>query len=1345
MSQSVEAMGTGSQTQEEIVKCSVGPKWEVTCNIGNVDFSCIVDTGSRVTIITLSLLNRILCEPSENCLRDTTSWLKLRAANGLELPYLGYVELPITVFGQELPACGVLVRPDDPVDDGKPPCLLGMNVLGQLERFRKMMSDQEEVEGSRVSYARVAGVSSVVIPAQSVCPIQVTGPVRQGLSIVEPLEVSPTGGVTVAATLVDSSTGVYFVEVANVADRDVVLKPRTVLGQVSEVTVVGSPAVNVSFDKVGEDELWVDCKEVDIAERGTCALQNSLVLDRVELGHLSPEHQVSVRQLLGKHVAVFAEDDEDLGFTDTVKHRIITTDDVPVRQPYRRIPPTQLEEVKEHIRQLKRRGIVRDSKSNFASQMVLARKKSGKLRLCVDYRLLNLKTVKDAYPLPRVEESLDSLAGATYFSVIDLQSAYNQVEVAEEDVHKTAFASPLGLLEYTRMPFGLCNSPATFQRLMQVIFQEELHQKVLVYLDDVIVYSTSLEEHLERLDLVFGQLKKHGLKVEATKCHLLCKEVRYLGHLLSASGVATDPTNVEKVVQWPVPKNAREVRAFLGTAGFYRRYVRDFSKIAMPLQNLVNQDPSKGAKRKKGSVPKSCVPWCWDEACQESFDRLKTALTTAPILGFADFTKPFIVEVDASFQGLGAVLSQKQDDGLRVIAYASRGLRGAERNHATYSSMKLELTALKWAVTEKFRDYLIGADFTVYTDNNPLCYVMTSAKLSAVEQRWVAQLSRFRFKLVYRPGRENTNADGLSRMPQMDDLQVMDPEEVMEVLGITTVPVDLQQKLLQTATFVVEAEVSSIQAQVQPHLSVLPSYPQSKLRELQEQDPTLKRVWHFVKRGDKPHQRDLRGETSEVKVVLRQWEKLKERKQLLYRVITDPVTTEEVHQLLLPMSLKLQVLECCHDKLGHQGVERTEKLLRSRCYWPRLHKDVREYVDQCTRCTLGKMPHVKLRTPMQSLSAERPLEVLAIDFTMLEPSSSGVENILVITDVFSKFTVAVPTRNQKASTTAKALVQEWFLRYGVPERIHSDQGRNFESKIIRELYRMYGVEKSRTTPFHPQGNGQCERFNRTLHDLLRTLPTEEKSRWPSHLQELMFFYNCTPHASTGYSPFYLMFGREPRLSVDELLSVETDSIGGDWVSVHRKRLEKAYELANERLALTTKKRKAHYDGRAKEAPLAVGDHVYLRDRRALGRNKIGDYNLAEPYRIVSYQGDVYRVKPVGPKGKEKRVNRKELTPCPKAMDIPDQVHTRHSGMRRRDQTSRKSGMSSESDSDEERHYVVSYHVPQYSDDGELSSDSDASSDTDSDVPVNVPLRRTTRVNAGRHSNPHHLPRSVLNR
>lgn len=310
------------------------------------------------------------------------------------------------------------------------------------------------------------------------------------------------------------------------------------------------------------------------------------------------------------------------------------------------------------------------------------------------------------------------------------------------------------------MPFGVCNGPATLQRLMQATMNDLVFQILLVYLDDILVYPSTFQEHLTRLDTVLKRLQDTGLKVKLEKCHFLQSEVPFLGHKISAEGISTDPQKVAAVKQWPIPTTLRNLRSFLGFCSYYRRFVRGFSKIAGPLHDVVNSCLNSGSRNKANHL----LQCLWTEACHAAFDILKDKITSAPILGFADFTKPFIVETDASSQGLGAVLYQHQGETKRVIAFASRRLRDAEKNDRNYSSTKLELLALKWAIAEKFRGYLLGSKFTVITDNNPLCHLKT-AKLGAIEQRWISQLSVFDFDVQYRPGCRNVVADALSRQP----------------------------------------------------------------------------------------------------------------------------------------------------------------------------------------------------------------------------------------------------------------------------------------------------------------------------------------------------------------------------------------------------------------------------------------------------------------------------------------------------------------------------------------------------------------------------------------------------
>uniref|UniRef100_A0A8P4GKR5 Gypsy retrotransposon integrase-like protein 1 n=1 Tax=Dicentrarchus labrax TaxID=13489 RepID=A0A8P4GKR5_DICLA len=640
-----------------------------------------------------------------------------------------------------------------------------------------------------------------------------------------------------------------------------------------------------------------------------------------------------------RYADVFAAQDEDLGYTDQVKHEIPVVDESPVSQPYRRIPPNQYQEVREHISELLRKGVIQESSSSYASPIVLVRKSDGTLRLCVDYRRLNAKTRRDAFPLPRIDESLDALSGAKFFSTIDLASGYHQVAVHEKDRNKTAFTTPFGLYEYLRMPFGLCNAPATFQRLMQATMSDLVFQIVLVYLDDLLVFSPTFQDHLVRLETVLKRLRDTGLKVKVEKCHFLQSEVRFLGHQVSSQGIGTDPDKICAVKLWPIPSTVKELRSFLGFCSYYRRFIEGFSQIAGPLHDVVNTCMKECNQAKVNQKFRSA----WTPQSQLAFELLKEKLTSAPTLGYADFTRPFLLETDASSLGLGAVLYQEQGGRKKVIAYASRRLRGAEKNDQNYSSMKLELLALKWAVTEKFRSYLLGSKFTVITDNNPLCHLST-ANLGAVQQRWVAQLAVFDFDVKYRPGRCNTAADALSRQPVVDG-----PEPVSEdaeydgcvaicnalrtgtELGLDLVTAGVEHcKIGQLCAS--EAGETVISEAVQDNTPTLPGYSKAELQSFQAADPTIRVLREFWSQQKKPTYQEKADFPKPVRSLLRQWPRIRERDGLLYRVMED-VHLGRCHQLLLPACLKEQVLKSVHDQMGHQGIERTLGLVRQRCFW----------------------------------------------------------------------------------------------------------------------------------------------------------------------------------------------------------------------------------------------------------------------------------------------------------------------------------------------------------------------------------------------------------------------------
>lgn len=1324
--------------------------------MGGVPVQSLLDTGSMVTTITESCFNARFAQLRHGGLQKC-EWLGLKAANGLEIPYLGYVELDITILGKCMPRMGILVvkdSSDSQMSDKKrtTPGVLGMNVINEyyyelfeqygtslfqapqvqlaapaLRRALRHCQMTEAVMSSVEAHKiRVQGKNPFCVLAGSIAWVPVTCPKipsqEQVEFLVEPLE-PDTGclpdGLIMSPSLVVADRGLAYVPITNVGNSDVWLIPRRVVGTVQTIKLLSSPASQVELVVNG---LTRECTAYISSQAVSPA--GSSDLDSIAFSGLSPTENVQAKALLNKYSTLFAKNDIDLGCTNLIKHEIPLLDNAPVRQPYRRIPPSQYEVVRAHIKQLLDGQIIRESSSPYSSPIVLVQKKGGGIRMCVDYRQLNAKTRKDAFPLPRIEESLDALTGAKWFSTLDLASGYSQVAVAEQDRAKTAFCTPFGLYEFNRMPFGLCNAPGTFQRLMERMFGDCRYRSVLLYLDDVVVFSSSVQQHLQRLEEVFSRLQQQGLKVKPSKCHFFQKEVKYLGHIVSAQGVGTDPEKVAAVREWKRPENLAEVRSFLGFASYYRRFVKGFAKIAMPLHRLVAQLSTPG---RKGKTPKTPLLSAWDQNCEESFHQLRDSLISAPILGYADFQKPFVLEIDASHAGLGAVLSQEQGGRVRPIAFASRGLRSTEKNMENYSSMKLEFLGLKWAVTEKFREYLLGSQCTVYTDNNPLCHLET-AKLGAVEQRWASQLAAFNLQFKYRPGSRNGNADALSRQ--------------------YTVPIEPESEPSSGE----EDPVRFFSPVHSEEVAVLPGCSRADLIVLQKKDPVIGPFLKFwrEKKLPGPTEREGLGEGS--KELARQWGRLEEKGSILYRRIYAPDGGRESCQLLLPQCLQKNVLSSVHDDHGHQGVERTLQLLRSRCYWPKMSRDVEKWCRECERCVLAKAVLPKVKPFMGSLQASRPHEILAIDFTVLDPASDGRENVLVLTDVFSKYTQAIPTKDQRASTVADALVRHWFHLFGPPIRLHSDQGRNFESNLIQQLCKTYKIQKSRTTPYHPQGNGQCERFNRTLHDLLRTLPPDQKRRWPRHLSQVTYAYNTTVHQSTGRSPYFLMFGQEPRLPVDFLLGIGGEELADDtmeeWVQEHHESLEAAYDQVQQRLTTRRRQRDQRYKSQVRDTGLREGQLVYTRNHSVKGRNKIQDTWDPTPYRVVRQpeeQGVVYSIAPASQDGPVRQVHRTELRSVPGGADneTQDQQPVNHESK-------------GELVEDEDDPQVSGVLIPERAGSGDEASSElglsapevDASLDTASDSmeesdvgesPVIGGLRRSARTTAGQHSNLHHLP------
>ena len=613
-------------THNEVFDKAVGQCPVVGVKIGGVPVSALVDTGSEVTTITENFFNKHF---SQQGLLSTNTWLKLTAANGLDIPYVGYFEADVECCGKLIEKRGILVVQDPPNASSQRrkaavPGLLGMNVIGKCQdilkqNFGSCYMEQMTTEWRDVfqavthsalsvaGLAKIAGRSGVRVPAGSVSTVQITGwrgrPGDNDLVIVESLQgpLPGSGKLSLVPTVTQVRHGRAFIRLVNFSPEDVYLEPRTRVGVMHHVMGINSDESGLNFYQGSSNEVHIRPadKAVHGGEGRNQGKQVSIPVDLSDI-ECSIKEKDQLSKLLQNHAHLFVDDDDDLGYTDRVKHQIHTVNDVPVNQPYRRIPPSEYQSVKNHIQKLLDKQIIRESYSPYASPIVVVKKKDGSMRLCVDYRKLNQKTVKDAYPLPRIAESWDALKGAKYFTTLDLASGYHQVAMDENDRAKTAFTTPFGLYEYDRMPFGLCNAPATFQRLMQATMNDFIFQILLVYLDDILVYASTFQEHLERLDKVFSRLSKAGLRLKLSKCSFLRKQVTYLGHNVSADGVATDCNKISAVTNWGRPKGVRELRSFLGLCGYYRRYVRGFAQTAGPLHELINTC-NREIKKKKES------------------------------------------------------------------------------------------------------------------------------------------------------------------------------------------------------------------------------------------------------------------------------------------------------------------------------------------------------------------------------------------------------------------------------------------------------------------------------------------------------------------------------------------------------------------------------------------------------------------------------------------------------------------------------------------------------------------------------------------------------------------------
>lgn len=927
------------------------------------------------------------------------------------------------------------------------------------------------------------------------------------------------------------------------------------------------------------------------------------IREALRISHLNVEEAHMVVSLCEKYHDIFLLKDDPLTSTPTMQATIPLkegTQPIYVR-PYR-IPEIFHDQVEEEIKKLSNMGIIQESTSNFNFPIICVLKKQlspdqpRKLRICIDLRALNDACEDIQYPLPRVDTVLESLGNSEYISVIDLASAFLQMELKPEDREKCSFTVRSNKYEWTRCPFGYKNSPRIFARLMSIVLAGlQPSWRILNYLDDVAIPSACLKSHQTALEALFDRLRLHNLKIQPDKIEFLKKSIIFLGHKVGKDGLSIDPGKVAAIENVKAPKDVPALRRVLGTFTYHRKFVPDFSIIALPLFNLLK-------KQEK---------YEWTEKCEASFRQLKAALMSPPVLRFPDFSgnEIFIVTCDASGTGLASVLSQGEGVGKdRPISYQSRTLNGPEQN---YASIHREILGLAWGVST-FRGYVYGRKFILVTDCKPLIYLNNTPLNYAANRlvKWKLLLMQYDFKIVHRPGTSKCMAtsDLLSRSEDSpviehditDRSADAEAEEEPQVGDLT--------KILREAH---GGKTPSLGLQV----SLVETRGQRKKKE-EVQDPEF-------------------GESEEVDTedtVDQEGEKEESQSQTKKGKEGGTNPGKEKKGSPLSEAEKLKVLRQYHDSIlsGHCGIQRTLlKLKHDKWSWKHMKEDVTNYVNTCELCQKHKQHYSQLVKPplMETPTASRPMEIVSSDIIGKLPKTlRGNQYILSVHDHFTGYNEFFPLAEISAETVARTLANEYITRYGIFEIFLTDQGSNYCSDLIQELCKLLRVKKIKTTSFHCAANGKSERSHRWLESYLRLFTDADQLMW----DELLPFSRIACNASQNtvfriYSPFYLMYGRDFEFPDTLKLKPKLSYAEDDYVADFKNRMRTAYNIAK---GAITKRKLTNLKtiNKNREFPaFRIGDRVLLRDftvRRGRSRKMspfyIGPYPITDKTSPVNY-------------------------------------------------------------------------------------------------------------------------------
>lgn len=994
-----------------------------------------------------------------------------------------------------------------------------------------------------------------------------------------------------------------------------------------------------------------------------------LLKNLLKTDHMNLEEKVSIEELCSEFSDIFFLEGDKITCTDAVYHEIRTPGTTqPIYQRPYRLPYSQKEEIDNQIEKLEKDGIIGPSDSPWNAPLLVVPKKiddSGgqKYRVVVDFRKLNNLTVGDAFPMPDVNTILDQLGNAKYFSCLDMASGYHQIPMRPEDRQKTGFSTEKGHFEFNRMCFGLKGAPATFQRLMNQVLIGLNGVKSFVYLDDVIVIGTSIKDHENNLRDVFKRFRKYNLQLQPLKCQFLSKEVSYLGHLITDEGIKPDPKKIACVANYNTPTNAKELKSFLGLIGYYRKFIKDFSKISKPLTSLLKKDQQ----------------FIWTDVCEDAFQTFRTILTKEPILQFPDFSRPFNITTDASNCAIGGILSQGNIGSDLPISYASRTLNKAEIN---YNTTEKELLAIIWSV-KQFRPYIYGRKFNIITDHKPLSWMFGVKDPGARLTRWRLLLEEYDYSVIYKPGVQNTNADALSRIavstttaitPQSTSEYQKFLEEISQRVIINNNVTETAGNLFDAADEYALGHCVSQDFCMKKGIGLEFRRKYGQIKQLKNQNKRVTEIASLQVNGrtiiylitkekhwQKPSNEKMfltlknlrifcdsnkikklalpkiscgldQLDWSEIRTMIRFHFKGSETKVLVF--IDDTYTEED----------KYKIIEEFHNSPlgGHQGISRTIKRIKQQHTWKGLKKDVQNFISSCQSCQRNKTINKTVKQPMViTTTSSKPFERIFLDIVgPITTSKKGNNYILTLQDDLTKFSAAYPLVSHDANSVSKAFVEGFVCQHGIPESILTDCGTEFMGKILAACCKLLQIDKLNTTPYHPQSNGGLERSHQTLAAYLRHYVDKHLDDWDEYVPYAMFVYNTTVHTTTKHQPYELIYGFSASIPHTLSRTPQPRYNYDDYVFELKQKLQESHKLARENILVSKEKSKEIYDQNRHEINFNVGDRVWIKNHQPKG--KLSPKWLG-PYLVTQLEDNENVI--IQKERKEVKIHINELKPC----------------------------------------------------------------------------------------------------